>query len=375
MSDDRTIALRSQTPPDVTEMAGLIKAMLPNGAKLTDQEALAGAMYGKAHGLNPFKGEYYIIPGKGVFPGYRGEMRMQDAREYYTQTRPLRSDEAGEHEIAPGDTARIVELYQPDLMARMRTMGVQYQPILGVGIVRRSEKYKYEDWVGEYPNKKRVKLDPPQPIDPPTGRSWAWKAEQRALKDAMRHMQGGADILDETVQDHLDDAEQHADAIMAEVRNLPPAEQQAQFTARVNAMRGESVDAPSQTMIVQDAYQTGVKDGATGFATPEPSADAEFRRLTSAAEERNAPAHDEREALIEHPAMASMQLGSQTAQFTTWCAGFVDIFPYYAKNGKPDMAHIMRAVASENFAAVTPDNLDAVCKALEARAERKVAGK
>ena len=99
----------------------------------------------------------------------------------------------------PGDTARIVELYQPDLMARMRTMGVQYQPIAGVGIVRKSEKYKTEDWVGEYPNKRKVKLDPPLPIDPPTGRSWAWKAEQRALKDAMRHMQGGADILNETV--------------------------------------------------------------------------------------------------------------------------------------------------------------------------------
>ena len=216
MSDDRTIALRSQIPPDVAEMAALIKAMLPNGSKLSDQEALAGAMYGKAHGLNPFKGEFYVIPNKGIFPGYRGEMRMQEAREYYTQTRPLRSDEAAEHEIEPGDTARIVELYQPDLMARMRTMGVQYQPITGVGIVRKSEKYKSEDWVGEYPNKRKVKLDPPVPIDPPTGRSWAWKAEQRALKDAMRHMQGGADILDETVQDRLEISEHEAEILRAE---------------------------------------------------------------------------------------------------------------------------------------------------------------
>lgn len=244
MSDDRTIALRSQTPPDVAEMAGLIKAMLPNGQKLSDQEALAGAMYGKAHGLSPFKGEYYIIPGKGIFPGYRGEMRMNEAREYYTQTRPLRNDEAAEHEIMPGDTARIVELYQPDLMARMRTMGVQYQPIQGVGIVRKSEKYKTEDWVGEYPNKRKVKLDPALPIDPPTGRSWAWKAEQRALKDAMRHMQGGADILNETVDDRLADAEQSADTVMAEVRNLPESEQQATLARNVAAMRGPGTDDP-----------------------------------------------------------------------------------------------------------------------------------
>ena len=87
MSDDRTLALKAQIPPDVSEMAALIKAMLPNGSKLTDQEAMAGAMYGKAHDLDPFKGEYYIIPGKGIFPGYRGEMRMNEQREYYTQTR------------------------------------------------------------------------------------------------------------------------------------------------------------------------------------------------------------------------------------------------------------------------------------------------
>ncbi|NTU64902.1 MAG: hypothetical protein HGB05_16250 [Chloroflexi bacterium] len=109
-----------------------------------------------------------------------------------------------------------------------------------------------------------------------------------------------------------------------------------------------------------------------GFTTPElapdpePESYGEFRKLTSDTEER---------AAVEHPVMAAMQLGAQTAQFTNWCAGFIDVYPYYAKNGKPDMAHIMRAVASEKFAAVTPDNVADVCKALEARAERKVKGK
>jgi len=65
MSDDRTLALRNQTPPDVAEFASLIKAMLPNGKNLSDQEAIAGAMYGKAHNLDPFKQEYYIVPGRG----------------------------------------------------------------------------------------------------------------------------------------------------------------------------------------------------------------------------------------------------------------------------------------------------------------------
>ena len=73
--------------------------------------------------------------------------------------------------------------------------------------------------------------------------------------------------------------------------------------------------------------------------------------------------------------MAALQLGSQTGQFNVWADGFADIYPYYASNGKPDIAHILRAIASEGYATVTPDNLPAVCKALEACAERKVAGK
>ena len=249
MSDDRTIALRSQTPPDVAELAGLIKAMLPNGKNLTDQEAIAGAMYGKAHNLDPFKQEYYIVPGRGIFPGYRGEMRLNERREYYTQTRPLRSDEAAEHEIQPGDTARIVELYQPDLMRQMRTLGITYQPIMGLGIVRKAEKQGA----------------------PPTGRSWAWKAEQRALKDAMRHMQGGADILDETIDMKLADAEHNGAEILAEVRDLPPAEQQAQFTERVNTMRG----APEHNPFDDNP--------------PADTVDAEFERIPTAQQERNTP--------------------------------------------------------------------------------------
>jgi hypothetical protein len=261
MSDDRTLALRAEPPPDVSELASLIKTMLPNGKNLTDQEAIAGAMYGKAHGLDVFKQEFYIVPGRGIYPGYRGEMRLQEARTYYTQTRPLRADEAAEHEIQAGDTARIVELYQPDLMARMRTMGIPYQPIAGLGIVRKAEKGS---------------------AGPPTGRSWAWKAEQRALKDAMRHMQGGADILDETAEMRLDAAEQAAETVAATVRRLTPAEQQATLKANVNAMRG----APEDNPFDDDRQEADAPEDAE-----EDIEDAEFAAIPSATEERaNTPA-------------------------------------------------------------------------------------
>lgn len=361
MSDDRTLALKAQIPPDVSEMAALIKAMLPNGSKLSDQEAIAGAMYGKVHGLDPFKGEFFIIPNKGIFPGYRGEMRMNETREYYTQTRSLRGDEAAEHEIMPGDTARIVELYQPDLMARMRTMGVQYQPIAGVGIVRKSEKYKSEDWVGEYPNKRKVKLDPPLPIDPPTGRSWAWKAEQRALKDAMRHMQGGADILNETVDMQLEAAEQHADELLAEVRNLPPAEQQAQFAATVNAMRGDPERNP-----FDDDPPTG--NGGNGH--DEPASDAEFRKLTSATEERAAAQPAQPTTNSKPPKVAAIK----TKDFFDLATVFVTQHPAWQnKNGDADNGHICASVAKLGFVEITPTNLVEVFNKLEAHALSKEA--
>ena len=395
MSDDRTLALKAQIPPDVSEMAALIKAMLPNGSKLSDQEAIAGAMYGKVHGLDPFKGEFFIIPNKGIFPGYRGEMRMNEAREYYTQTRSLRGDEAAEHEIMPGDTARIVELYQPDLMARMRTMGVQYQPIAGVGIVRKSEKYKSEDWVGEYPNKRKVKLDPPLPIDPPTGRSWAWKAEQRALKDAMRHMQGGADILNETVDMQLEAAEQHADELLAEVRSLPPAEQQAQFAATVTAMRGDPErnpfdDDPRPTIVVAGPSGERLEkplpptgNGRNGH--DEPASDAEFRKLTSATQERAAQ-QPTTNGKPPQQASAPKLAAIKTKDFFDLATAFAAQHPAWQDSkGDADNSHICANVAklgytdaegtwhSYDFTEINAANLVEVFNKLEAHALSKEA--
>lgn len=111
-------------------------------------------------------------------------------------------------------------------------------------------------------------------------------------------------------------------------------------------------------------WEASAAPAVPGRPLPPPESDAEFGRLTSATEERSGKHAD-------MPAMAAMQLGTQTAQFTNWCNGFARIFPYYARQGKPDMAHIMRAIAAEGFANVTPDNLIAVCEALETRAERQ----
>lgn len=353
MANDAALALPTQIPEDIKQMAALIKAMLPNGNKLTDQEAIAGAMYGKAKGLDVFKQEFYIIPGKGIYPGYRGEMKENQNRDYYTQTRPLRQDEAEEHEIMPGDSARIVEVYEPTKMATLRVLGMTYQPIIGVGIVRKAEKYK----TGEWKNGSYVRFNEPQPTDPPTGRSWAWKAEQRALKDAMRHMQGGPDILDETVEDALQQAEDHADTVAGEFRALPPETQAKQFDATVTTMRGEA--------------------GFEGFGDDEPKVeDGEFTEspatlfdnIPSATEER--AAEPPKTQAVKKPATVA---GNMQGAFGEFANDLAKRYPsYQMKDGATDKFHVLMTVASLGYLQVNATDWDAIKAAVEAHAENEV---
>jgi hypothetical protein len=72
------------------EAARKIKMLLPYGAKLTDDNALALAAYSRLHGLDPFNGEcYFLVREKkndrgevvgreelGVYPGIRGKRKV-----------------------------------------------------------------------------------------------------------------------------------------------------------------------------------------------------------------------------------------------------------------------------------------------------------
>jgi hypothetical protein len=72
------------------EAARKIKMLLPYGAKLTDDNALALAAYSRLHGLDPYNGEcYYLVREKkndrgevvgreelGVYPGIRGKRKV-----------------------------------------------------------------------------------------------------------------------------------------------------------------------------------------------------------------------------------------------------------------------------------------------------------
>ena len=65
------------------EFAQRLKYMLVNGQKLADHDVFALAQYASATGLDPFAGECWIIPGKGVCPGIAGwRKKAQEQLEY-----------------------------------------------------------------------------------------------------------------------------------------------------------------------------------------------------------------------------------------------------------------------------------------------------
>lgn len=57
---------------DIREIAERIKIMAPGARKLSQNEALALAQGAVAHGLDPFNGEIWYIPGSGLMAGIKG---------------------------------------------------------------------------------------------------------------------------------------------------------------------------------------------------------------------------------------------------------------------------------------------------------------
>jgi len=194
---DRSLTTRQDTAltdPGMRDFAAKLKLLLPNGAKLTEAEALAGAQYAKTTGLDPFRGEFYIVPSIGVVPGYKGVYvrQGQQGREPDYRYRPLTEDEQDFHDIQTGDKAAICYATEPAEAAEARKAGREPRTWEGVGIVRKAEQWVSFEW-RDSSGGKRYKAKLPEAqwkerADPPTGKSWGWVAQNRAMKDCANHM-------------------------------------------------------------------------------------------------------------------------------------------------------------------------------------------
>ena len=330
----------SQIGPEIMSRAAAIAAdVMANGGQINPAQALAAAYHfeqtGEVIGRHAYVGTTGQVSGK-VLEGYRGVTRDLDMSRYQVRYRPLTDDEKMWHEIEPGWMALACECDVLKARTQCIRAGIPYTPMVGIGIVKPADKLTAQG----------------KPKDPPKTKTWYWVLQKRARVDVLRQLgenTSAEDVLDEAgieapagyITVEQAEALVHERERAAQRETLWGPEQQAALERNVTAMRGDPEDTPYGDPALQHADPPAKPNG-------KPAA---------------------------QPHMAALQLGSQTGQFNVWAGGFADIYPYYAIGGKADIVHILRAIASEGYATVTPDNLTAVCKALEARAERKVAGK
>lgn len=271
------------------EIIALAQAFLTASPEITLPQAVKAAYFfhntGQVEGRDSYIGTSGRVTGK-VLEGYRGVARDAAERnvgEVQIKYRPLTADEAAWNDVQPGDLARACEVYQLRAWRIAQKMGQPYEPIIGIGIVKPGEK---TDSNGK-------------PIPLIGGMTWGKKCQNRAYKDAMRHVPGmainGAEVLEDAEERdiHVEVPQgaqltrEQAIALVAEAERLsiappqPMNEQQAAATLAQNNARTRGTGPD---------WQGFGDDDERPAKTPQDAAnDAAFEQLPSASAER-APA-------------------------------------------------------------------------------------
>lgn len=184
----------SESNAPIVERAKQILLSRPANRKLSAPRAIAAALHEAEHPGKREGRDFHVDEKMGIVDSYQGLQKDAEARaDFYARPRPMRGEEAEMHEIQPGDTGAIYEFYERDVAARNRAAGIPYDPLIGVGIVREAEKFQSTAWDDQAKRSYKLPRDKwGPPIDPPTGRSWYWKAQTRAFRDGLRRIPGMA---------------------------------------------------------------------------------------------------------------------------------------------------------------------------------------
>lgn len=123
---------------EIAALKDRIVAMLPGAAKMTSEELWGLAQLSVAHGLNPFNGEVWAIPGKGLMIGVKGLRKAAHAQisrtggNFWVDYREIVDEnERKRWRIAIGDLAFEARLYDSD---NVRTFTETIKALLGAGI-------------------------------------------------------------------------------------------------------------------------------------------------------------------------------------------------------------------------------------------------
>ena len=174
--------------------------------KITGDMAIAAAMYQAGTGQLLGR-DFYVNEKVGRMEGYRGVARDANERgvgEVQIKYRPLTAQEAEDHEIQPGDTAVACEVYQLRAWNMAQRMGQRYEPIVGIGVIRKVEKYDKKSTQRWDDNQRRYVQLPESNWRQATlegGMTWRKKAQNRAYKDALRHTPGMPASPEEVIAD------------------------------------------------------------------------------------------------------------------------------------------------------------------------------
>jgi hypothetical protein len=191
--------------------------------RLSFEDAVFAVMYSMGTGMVPFR-DFYITDA-GIIEGYKGLLK-QAARygEVSYRFRKLTDDERQFHDVGADDLATACELFMNGKHVAT-----------GYGFVRRSERY--ETGGKEPQSRESQSREPqsrePQPREPrlrePRYGSWGRIAENRALKDALRHapMPGPGEGQAAVAMHNLLVNEARALESEEAWRALPPAEVEA----------------------------------------------------------------------------------------------------------------------------------------------------
>lgn len=229
--------------------------------------------------------DFFADKKMGIVPGYQGIAKAAQARGIGTldvSYRALTPEENEEMEIMPGDTAKVCVVTQVEAAAKMRALSQPYHPVEGFGIVRKREKFVDEEWQGEWPNARKVKLAEPKEIELSGGYTWGRKARNRAYRDACRHIPGMPQSNMDLIENFMDRIGVQALPANVETLEALPAERLRELLENAEAAaRNLSAEdhaavraAAAQAATERDeAYANGFDDAEPAFthdAAPEP---------------------------------------------------------------------------------------------------------
>ena len=235
-------------------MAGQDKDGNPN---ITGDMAIAAALYQAGTGQMLGR-DFYVNEKVGRMEGYRGVARDANERgvgEVQIKYRPLAAEEAEDHEIQAGDTAVACEVYQLRAWNMAQRMGQRYEPIVGIGIIRKVEKYDKKSTQRWDDNQRRYVQLPESNWRQATlegGMTWRKKAQNRAYKDALRHTPG----MPASPEEVIADAAANLDELPPEAARLTIEQAQAWVEQHgVDGETGEVIDAPAPRIVVERQHE------------------------------------------------------------------------------------------------------------------------